>query len=292
MDLTGKHIKDYEQVFQCSYAERAETITWTKWPVSRASLAFRRLMGTSAGHTAFAVFVGLVRLCARSKTGGSLTVKGKALTVADIHGETGIPARMIPPALFLLNSEPVGWIVPCASGALPAHVESAPKAQTAHNKSTGGAPPFVSVSVSDSDSSVLKGVQGDSPESKEPSPFYLADALRMVNEPVLDGIGDLWADWMRIRFSAPRHKRPTRRAAQLALGKLEPWPPPKRRAALENAIGGCWQGLVEPKENGNANGRGNHRENKRANEYPETLTVPVARVPVNGGKGWDSQTPL
>jgi hypothetical protein len=125
-------------------------------------------------------------------------------------------------------------------------------------------------------------------------PFYLADALAMVNLPVLEGIGDLWADWIRMRFMAPRHKRPTRRAAELALKSLGEWTPAQRRTALENTIKNGWQGIFEPKENGNGH-RNNgtaHRDNKRANEYPETLTVPVARVPVNGSQGWNTETPL
>lgn len=111
MNLEGARIKDYEDVFHCQQAERAETITWTKFPVARASLAYRRLMGTAAGHTAFVVFVALVRLCARFKTGGELKVRGEWITVDDIVSETGIPAKMIPSALSMLHAPSCGWII-------------------------------------------------------------------------------------------------------------------------------------------------------------------------------------
>lgn len=136
--------------------------------------------------------------------------------------------------------------------------------------------------------------RGKPPPAGGVDSFLVGDALAMVHDPILAGIGDLWSDWMRMRFNAPKHKRPTRLAAELALKALGKWTPEQRRTALENTIKNGWLGIFEPKENANGhrhNGTA-HRDNKRANEYPENLTVPIARIPVNGNQGRDTTTPL
>lgn len=105
-------IKDYSSVFYLSEAERAREVTWSKFPVARSSLSYRRLMATAKGRTAYCVFIGLLRMVARGKTGGACTWKGREITAEDIHQETGIPAAECAAGLELLRSDEVGWLEP------------------------------------------------------------------------------------------------------------------------------------------------------------------------------------
>lgn len=154
MDLTGMEIKDYKKVFHCTYAERAGEITWTKFPVATGSLPFRRLMASPVGHAAYCVFLGLIRLCARFRTGGRLVVKGEVITPDDIAGETGIPPKYIVPALEMLHSERIGWIVACNIAATSLQHQSATECRITAPR---GAPASVSVSDSVSLSSLPEG---------------------------------------------------------------------------------------------------------------------------------------
>lgn len=103
-------IKDWNRVFHCAEASRAEDITWTKWPVSRNGTAYRRLMATAEGRTAFCVFVGFVRLCARNKTGGECTIKRLPITPADLEAETGIPMKEVVKSIQTLQATNIGWL--------------------------------------------------------------------------------------------------------------------------------------------------------------------------------------
>lgn len=106
-------IKDYAEVFSLKEAEYAKEVTWTKFPVARNSTSYRRLMKSPAGRSAFCVFIGILRMVARGKTNGRLTLKGRAITVEDIEAETGIPARSVVEGLDYLKSPAIGWILPC-----------------------------------------------------------------------------------------------------------------------------------------------------------------------------------
>lgn len=103
-------IKDWDKVFCLKEAEKHEQVTWTKFPVSRAGLSYRRLMSTSSGRTAYCVFVGCVRIVARGKTKGELVDKGRELTASDMAAETGIPVPQCKAAIDLLKSAEVGWL--------------------------------------------------------------------------------------------------------------------------------------------------------------------------------------
>lgn len=104
-------IKDYKRVFWLFEMGRADEVTWTKWPVSRNSTSYRRLMLTPAGRTAFCVFNGIVRLVSRERTGGMLVIRGRAMADTDIHTETGIPLKDVRLGMAMLKSQDIAWII-------------------------------------------------------------------------------------------------------------------------------------------------------------------------------------
>jgi len=105
-------IKDWAKVFWLAEAEKAKEIWWTRFPVARNGNSYRRLMASRDGHTAFAVFVGILRLCQRERTHGRVLVKGKPVTPLDVAAETGIPMRLVKAGIDLLKSEDVAWLIP------------------------------------------------------------------------------------------------------------------------------------------------------------------------------------
>lgn len=99
-------IKDWAHIFHLKEAANHKEISWTKFPVNRASGKYRRLMATPEGRTAYAVFIGLVRLAARANRGG--VVDG---TVEDVSFETGIPLSDCEAGMVMLVSPTIGWVV-------------------------------------------------------------------------------------------------------------------------------------------------------------------------------------
>lgn len=104
-------IKDWRNVFYLKEAWKHPEVWWTKFPVARASTSYRRLMATRDGHTAFAVFIGLLRIVQRGKTLGVLSLKGKPIEAIDVAAETGIPLKMCEAGMNLLKSDAIGWLV-------------------------------------------------------------------------------------------------------------------------------------------------------------------------------------
>jgi len=109
-------IKDWKNVFYLAEAWKHAEVWWTKFPVARASVSYRRLMATREGHTAFCVFIGLLRMVQRGKTQGVLAVKGKPITAIDVAAETGISVKLCQAGMTLLESEEIGWLVPHVPG--------------------------------------------------------------------------------------------------------------------------------------------------------------------------------
>lgn len=105
-------IKDWAKVFWLAEAEKAKEIWWTRFPVSRNGNSYRRLMATRDGHTAFCVFIGIVRLCQRERTHGRVLVKGKPMTALDVAAETGISVKQVEAAIKILTSAEIGWLLP------------------------------------------------------------------------------------------------------------------------------------------------------------------------------------
>lgn len=108
--LAGRVVKDYRAVFHCRLADSAKEIGWTKFPVDRCGDSYRRLMDSPKGHTAFCVFIGIIRLCARGRTDGVLTVKGRDMTPQDVQRETGIQAARVRAGIATLTDKEVGWL--------------------------------------------------------------------------------------------------------------------------------------------------------------------------------------
>lgn len=105
-------IKDFQEVFWAFEAGRCVEVTWVKWPVVRGGTSYRRLMATAQGRSAFAVFNGIVRLVARERTGGMLTLKGTPITAEDINVETNIPVKAVEEGIAILQRPEIGWLVP------------------------------------------------------------------------------------------------------------------------------------------------------------------------------------
>jgi hypothetical protein len=105
-------IKDWAKVFWLAEAEKAKEIWWTRFPVARNGNSYRRLMASRDGHTAFAVFIGILRLCQRERTHGRVLVKGKPVTPLDVAAETGISVRLVKAGIDLLKSDDVAWLIP------------------------------------------------------------------------------------------------------------------------------------------------------------------------------------
>lgn len=99
-------IKDWKRVFHLKEAFKHEEISWTKFPVNRASGKYRRLMATPDGRSAYAVFIGCVRLAARAKADGTIDI-----TADDLSFETGIPVKDCVTGLEMLASDTIGWLV-------------------------------------------------------------------------------------------------------------------------------------------------------------------------------------
>lgn len=105
-------IKDYRSVFWLKESCRYKEVTWGKFPASRNSTSYRRLMRSREGHTAYCVFVAIWRLVTRAKSeDGSLVIKGKPITAEDIHDESGIELKRISDAMEMLQSPEIGWLI-------------------------------------------------------------------------------------------------------------------------------------------------------------------------------------
>jgi len=142
-------IKDWAKVFWLAEAEKAKEIWWTKFPVARNGNSYRRLMATRDGHTAFCVFIGVVRLCQRERTHGRLLVKGKPMTSLDVAAETGIGLKQVEAAFKILQGDDIGWFIPVSKVeedmVLPSEWAGIRRLQTgqqpASNRATTGAIP-------------------------------------------------------------------------------------------------------------------------------------------------------
>lgn len=106
------YIKDFGVVFRYAAAEKHDEVTWRKHPVARRSTAYRMLMATSEGRSAYVVFSAIVDLCCRAKSqDGALKLSsGKPITPEVILVATGIPKKVSEAAISLLQSVDVGWI--------------------------------------------------------------------------------------------------------------------------------------------------------------------------------------
>lgn len=167
--LAGRVVKDYRAVFHCKLADSAKEIGWTKFPVDRSGDSYRRLMHSPQGHTAFCVFIGIIRLCARGRTGGALTVKGRDMTPQDVQRETGIHAARVQAGIATLIDKEVGWLPTKEEEAKRNRtpVESQSTASRAHLASRASD----SFSASGSGCSSGEGGAGETePEFREPPP--------------------------------------------------------------------------------------------------------------------------
>lgn len=143
-------IKDWAKVFWLAEAEKAKEIWWTRFPVSRNGNSYRRLMASRDGHTAFAVFVGILRLCQRERTHGMVTVKGKPVQPIDISAETGIPMKQVAAAMKVLASDDIAWLIPVSKvtedmvlpGEWPVGNRAATGQEPANNRATIGVKPL------------------------------------------------------------------------------------------------------------------------------------------------------
>lgn len=107
-------IKDWGRVFRLREAENHDQVTWTKFPVSRSSLSYRRLMSSSKGRAAYCVFIGCIRIVARGRTNGHLFANGRALNAKDLADETGISVQVCKTSIELLQSAEIGWLTDSA----------------------------------------------------------------------------------------------------------------------------------------------------------------------------------
>lgn len=141
-------IKDYRSVFWLKEAARYKDVTWGRFPAARNSTSYRRLMRSRDGHTAYCVFVAIWRLVTRAKNeDGRLVIKGKPITVDDIHDESGIDHKRIEDGLAMLQRPEIGWLVPVAETVAS---RSAPVPSTGAQRDCPVIPPFASTSTSSS----------------------------------------------------------------------------------------------------------------------------------------------
>lgn len=104
------YIKDWQRVFGLREAAKHDEVTWTKFPVARGGLTYRRLMATAKGRTAYCVFIGCLRIAARERTNGALVFRGRDVTVQDLNDETGIPKADCAAGFAYLQTAEVGWL--------------------------------------------------------------------------------------------------------------------------------------------------------------------------------------
>jgi len=115
---TPLQIKDYQSVFWLAEAARQRHVYWTKFPVVRGGPAYRRLMLTPEGRTAYCVFIGILRIVARAKsTDGLLVANGKPINPVDVALETSIPLDEGTRAWNILRE--CEWLRPAAAPAAP-----------------------------------------------------------------------------------------------------------------------------------------------------------------------------
>lgn len=124
MPDVAERIKKWDEVFGSALAEQARVIHWVRLPVTRNSIAYRRLMSTVEGRTAYCVFLGLVRIVARERSNGRCTLRGAPITAEDLSIETSIPRGDCEAAMGMLRSRSVGWIVADGANGVRGSVDS------------------------------------------------------------------------------------------------------------------------------------------------------------------------
>lgn len=158
-------IKDYRSVFWLKESCRHKEVSWGKFPASRNSTSYRRLMRSKEGHTAYCVFVAIWRLVTRAKSeDGSLVIKGKPITAEDIHDESGIELKRISDSLEMLQSPEIGWLVAVAeagssrecAGSQPLHKRDCPGMPTGTSTSSSSLPDSGSGFISMRDRAILE----------------------------------------------------------------------------------------------------------------------------------------
>jgi len=258
---TTKRISAFEEVFVCSMADRAVEITWTKFPVARNSVGYRRLMETSEGRDAYAVFIGALRLVCRGRTGGYLTVKGHPMTDKDIASETGIPVDVVRKGLEMLASTHIGWIVETAQESRK------PRASGAQATRKRRAPRSYSVSESESLSFLRDGESEGKGKCSVPVPASL-------NTPEFLAA---WAEWLQHRREQRKPATPT--AQRRVLNTLEKRGPEKAVADIRHSVGNGWTGIFQAEDvRGQSKQRGaRDPQQRRAGEYEENIVLPVFR---------------
>jgi len=128
-------IKDFKKVFWLKDVEAHRDVSWCKFPVSRRSVRFRTLMSTLAGREAYVVFLAIVSIVARERTGGVLTMNGRDMTPEDVAAELGTPKRDITKYWRMLID--IGWIeeLQSSTGFEPVENRSQTVLQPVYNRS-------------------------------------------------------------------------------------------------------------------------------------------------------------
>lgn len=240
-------IKDWDKVFHLVEAYKYGQPTWTKFPISRSGLSYRRLMGSAAGRTAYCVFVGCVRIAARGITHGKLVDKERDLTPEDLAAETGISVKDCKRAFELLQTAEIGWFTDKPPGPHRATTGEATGNALARAEQSRAEQNKTNTSSPDSAVRAPVGSEGKGGNSQGELPACLPATVRealqrlKIGEPALTRLADspglsvphVMAAWEEAQEGNPRDPR---RVLVHALCRIAGIELPRKRGTVGNAL--------------------------------------------------------
>jgi len=215
-------IKDFKKVFWLKDVEAHRDVSWCKYPVTRRSVRFRTLMSTAAGREAYIIFLAVVSIVARERTGGALTMNGRDMTPEDVAAELGTPKRDITRYWNILID--IGWIEKCPSSTGFEPVEN--RSQTVFQPVSNRSETAPIVEKRKEQNPPLYTPPGNSPKPSPQTADAIGEAVRMC---------DRWASASRKRGLDAARGEPQQLGERLS-GELAEAAPVPHGGALVPAV--------------------------------------------------------
>lgn len=125
-------IRDWDDNFECAQSRRGGSHKWVPIPTKHDGKSFRRIMLRSDGPAIYCAWILLVQIAAKCQRRGVLADSDGPITIEDMAIKTGAPMSIFAPAINVLCSKEIGWMVAEEVGAQSDDALSAIRLQTVH----------------------------------------------------------------------------------------------------------------------------------------------------------------
>lgn len=242
-------IRDWDSHFEVAQSKRSERTRWVAIPNKHDGKSFRRLMRMKNGMALYGAWILIVQVASKCPVRGRLEDDDGPLTAADIADKASADEKIVQAALDACSSKAIGWIdfeevnSERTPSALRVRSECAQqKLSTEQNKTE----------QDKTEQHIADGeVEGDGQPPRQPSEPSKKFDPRLIALPAeLDApqFRTAWGEW--VDFRGKLRKPISEPAAKKQLSQLIRYGPDGAAESINQSIANDWQGLFEPKRNG------------------------------------------